>query len=188
MYYKIINDRQVFSQCKSIQMPDGTWISNPSEEQIAEAGWMVYVPPEVIPSPQTEPDYEDVLSAIKKMFQADIEQMSDEEALEVAALYPTWSSKVGETVSTGERLWYDGELYKVLQGHTVQDNWTPDVSTSLYVVVSIEEWPEWVQPLGSQDAYMTGDKVTFEGEHYISTMDNNIWSPSAYPAAWSKQD
>lgn len=39
MYYKYINDRQVFSQCKVIETNDGIWISNPSEEQILEAGW-----------------------------------------------------------------------------------------------------------------------------------------------------
>ena len=46
MYFKIINDRPVFSACKTIQMPNGQWVSNPSQEQIAEAGWRVVVPPE----------------------------------------------------------------------------------------------------------------------------------------------
>ena len=49
-----------------------------------------------------------------------------------------------------------------------------------------EEWPAWVQPTGAHDAYNTGDKVTFEGRHYISTMDGNVWSPSAYPDGWEE--
>ena len=47
-----------------------------------------------------------------------------------------------------------------------------------------EEWPEWVQPTGAHDAYNTGDKVTFNGKHYISKIDGNTWSPEAYPDGW----
>jgi len=44
--------------------------------------------------------------------------------------------------------------------------------------------PEWEQP-ESTNAYMVGDKVTFEGHIYESAINNNIWSPSAYPAGWT---
>jgi len=186
MYYKIINDREVFSSCKVIEL-NGTWVSNPTDEQIAAAGWMEYVPPEVVPSPQTEPDYHDVMEAVKKVLSTETDSLSDEEALGVAALYPTWISKTGESVAVGERLWYDGKLYKVVQGHTVQEDWTPDTAVSLFTEVSIEEWPEWVQPTGAQDAYNTGDRVTYNGNRYISTIDNNVWSPEAYPAGWELQ-
>ena len=47
-----------------------------------------------------------------------------------------------------------------------------------------DEWPEFVQPTGAHDAYNTGDKVTYNGKHYISTMDGNVWNPDAYPAGW----
>ena len=43
LYYKIIEGKQVFSDCKTVQMEGGTWISNPNVEQIAEAGWIEYV-------------------------------------------------------------------------------------------------------------------------------------------------
>lgn len=187
MYTKFINDRQVFSDCKVIQTNDGLWISNPTEQQIIEAGWEIYTPPVIEEVVQQEPDYDQVVSAIKKLLSSELGTLSDEEALEVAALYPTWVSKIGQEVAMGERLWYNGKLWKVIQLHTVQEEWTPDIAVSLYTEVSIEEWPEWVQPTGVQDAYMAGDKVTFDGEHYISTMDNNVWSPTAYPAAWNKQ-
>lgn len=54
-YYKEINDQTVYSECRTIRMPDGRWISNPSEEQIAEAGWLPYILPEV----EDEPDNAD---------------------------------------------------------------------------------------------------------------------------------
>lgn len=187
IYTKEINDRQVFSNCNVIQTSEGLWISNPSEEQILEAGWTVYVPPEVEPEPITEPDMDMVMEAVKKMLQEDITELSDEDALAIAALYPTWSSKIGMGVAVGERLWYDEKLYKVIQAHTVQDNWTPDTATSLFVEVSIEEWPQWVQPNGSADAYKIGDKVTYNGKHYVSTIDGNVWDPESYPAGWNEQ-
>ena len=46
-----------------------------------------------------------------------------------------------------------------------------------------EEIPEWTQP-DTGNPYMTGDKVTYEGVVYESTIDNNVWSPAAYPAGW----
>ena len=178
-YYKIINDRQVFSTCATIEL-NGAWISNPSAEMIAEAGWLPYEPPVIHPSPQTEPDLEQVMEAVKKILSSETTALSDEDALNVAALYPTWSSKVGEEVQAGERLWYDGKLYKVVQTHTTQEDWTPDVTPALYTEVSIEEVPEWVQPTGAQDAYNTGDKVSHNGKHWESLVDANVWEPGVY--------
>lgn len=166
-------------------MPDGTWISNPSAEQIAQAGWEPYVPPVVPAMPKTEPGIDEIISAVKKMLATDASNLSDEEALNVAALYPTWSSKIGKEVSVGDRLWYDEKLYKVVQNHTVQQDWTPDTSAALYTQVSIEEWPAWVQPIGVQDAYNTGDKVTHNDKHWISNTDANVWEPGAY--GWDEQ-
>ena len=47
-----------------------------------------------------------------------------------------------------------------------------------------EEIPDWVQPTGAHDAYMTGDKVRFKGEVYESLIDGNVWSPETYPQGW----
>ena len=50
----------------------------------------------------------------------------------------------------------------------------------------VEEYPEYVQPTGAHDAYKIGDKITFEGDKYECQMDNCVWSPIEYPAAWKK--
>lgn len=109
----------------------------------------------------------------------------DAVALTIQEFYDIW--EVGVTYEVGRYLQYKGILYKVLQPHTSQETWTPDVASSVYAKVLInptgETIPEWEQP-DSTNAYMTGDKVRFEGVVYESTMDNNIWSPAAYPAAW----
>ena len=109
----------------------------------------------------------------------------DAVALTIQEFYDIWN--VGVSYEVGRYLQYKGVLYKVLQPHTSQETWTPDVTASLYAKVLIdptgETIPEWEQP-DSTNAYMTGDKVRFEGVVYESTVDNNIWSPTAYPAGW----
>lgn len=50
-----------------------------------------------------------------------------------------------------------------------------------------EEYPEFIQPTGAHDAYNTGDKITFEGEHYTCNMNGCVWSPKEYPNAWIKE-
>lgn len=187
IYFKIINDRQVFSDCRTIQLEfdhlplvAGQYVSNPDEELILADGWQVYVPPVVPPRPELEPEYDDIVDAVKTMLQSSCEKLTDEEALEIAALYPTWYSMMGKEVSVGQRYWYNNKLYKVIQAHTVQEDWTPDVTASLYTEVSIEEWPEWRQPLGSEDAYHIGDKVSHNDKHWQSTVDGNVWEPSVY--------
>ena len=109
----------------------------------------------------------------------------DAVALTIQEFYDIW--EVGATYEVGRYLQYKSVLYKVLQPHTSQETWTPDVASSVYAKVLIDPSggtiPEWEQP-DSTNAYMTGDKVRFEGVVYESTMDNNIWSPADYPAAW----
>lgn len=109
----------------------------------------------------------------------------DAVALTIQEFYDIW--EVGVKYEVGRYLQYKSVLYKVLQPHTSQETWTPDVAPSVYAKVLIdpsgETIPEWEQP-DSTNAYMTGDKVRFEGVVYESTMDNNIWSPTAYPQAW----
>lgn len=48
-----------------------------------------------------------------------------------------------------------------------------------------ESIPAFVQPTGAQDAYKTGDRVTYNGHIYESTMDGNVWAPDAYPQGWT---
>lgn len=111
--------------------------------------------------------------------------LTDEEAETVTVLFSKWDSNV--SYSVGDRVQYEGLLYKCVQAHTSQDDWTPDITPALWTRTSTDEWPEWVQPTGAQDAYNIGDKVTYKGEHYISLINANVYSPEAYPAGWEKQ-
>lgn len=106
--------------------------------------------------------------------------LDDDEALEAVELFPHWQDEHEYTV--GERVSYSDILYKCLTSHTSQTQWTPDVSPSLWVRVDnpAEEWPEWVQPVGSTDAYAKGAKVSHNNKHWISDVDGNVWEPGVY--------
>lgn len=110
---------------------------------------------------------------------------TDEMSLQVPNLYPVWKENVDYVL--GDRVLYNEVLYKVITAHTSQETWAPDMAPSLFAKVLIPDEnvvPEWEQP-DSTNAYMTGDKVTYNGKVYVSIIDNNIWSPEAYPAGWS---
>ena len=111
--------------------------------------------------------------------------LADEDALEAVELFPAWVTD--KAYEADERIRYGEKLYRCVQAHTSQSDWTPPDTPALWTEVSVDEWPEWKQPTGAQDAYNKGDKVTFEGKHYISLMDANIWSPAVYPQAWEEQ-
>ena len=110
---------------------------------------------------------------------------TDEEAYTMKYLYDEWD-KNGKSYLKDDRFMYEDKFYKVLQNHKSQADWTPDTASGLYVEIPDPsvEYPEWKQPTGAQNAYMTGDKVTFEGKKYISKIDNNTWSPTDYPDGW----
>lgn len=104
--------------------------------------------------------------------------LDDEQAESVTNLYPLWESGVAYAV--GDRRQYDGLLYRCVQAHTSQEDWTPDKTPALWVRTSTEEWPEWIQPAGAHDAYPKDAKVSHNGSHWISTMDANVYEPGVY--------
>lgn len=121
---------------------------------------------------------------LRRLIEQTSATLTDTEALEGVELFPMW--KTDHTYAVGDRVQYEGKLYKCLQAHTSQDDWTPDTAVSLWVEVSDPsiEYPDWKQPVGAQDAYMKGDKVSHLEKHWVSDVDYNTWEPSVY--GWSE--
>ena len=113
-----------------------------------------------------------------------VESLPDTDALQGIELFDPWVADTDYV--TGDRRRHEGLLYKCLMNHTSQPSWTPDVSPSLWVRVDdpSQEWPEWVQPLGSTDAYAKGAKVSHNEKHWISDIDFNVYEPGV--ACWSE--
>lgn len=110
------------------------------------------------------------------------ESLPDEDALDAVELFPIWATDTAYTAD--ERVSYADKLYRCVQSHTSQADWTPDATPALWTEVAKPgEIPVWKQPTGAQDAYMTGDKVWYPEKDttvYISTVDNNVWQPGVY--------
>lgn len=104
--------------------------------------------------------------------------LPDNVATNVPELFPAWQKDTDYVV--GDRRQHNGILWKCIQAHHSQEDWTPDIAVSLWTRTSADEWPEWVQPTGASDAYMTGDKVAHNNKHWVSTADNNVWEPGVY--------
>ena len=117
------------------------------------------------------------------LIQTAINYLPDEEAETVTDLFEEWA--VGVDYAVGERRQHDGLLYRCVQAHTSQADWTPDKTPALWVRTSTEEWPEWVQPTGAHDAYNQGDKVSHNEKHWVSDIDANVYEPGVY--GWTEQ-
>ena len=59
--------------------------------------------------------------------------LDDNDAANAVKLFPAWSS--GIAVSVGERYQYADKLYKVVQAHTTQADWTPDATPAMWAVI-----------------------------------------------------
>ena len=108
--------------------------------------------------------------------------VDDETALTGKELYPVWAENT--SVSVNDRYQYNDKLYKCVQAHTTQADWTPNVTPALWVEVSLDEFPDWKQPAGAHDAYAKGDKVKHNDKKWESTADANVWEPGVY--GWSE--
>ena len=127
----------------------------------------------------------------RKALQMFAASLTDEQALEVATIYDRWvvgkAYTVGEFFTYGENSVGDPQLYKVVQAHTSQADWTPDITASLYVAIGLDEqgYPIWSQPTGTHDAYNKGDIVDYNGTLYQSIIDGNTSPPAANLDGWA---
>ncbi len=121
-----------------------------------------------------------VPSTIAFVKMAEAGSIDDVTATENIAVFAAWQSGVKYEANVLRS--YEGKLYRCMQAHTSQEDWTPDNASSLWKLAGdpSEEYPLWSQPVGAMDAYSKGDKVTYNGKHYISEVDNNVWAPDAY--------
>lgn len=131
-----------------------------------------------------------VAEQFRKALQMFAASLDDEKAMEVATIYDPWA--VGKAYAVGEFVTYgtngvgDPQLYKVVQAHTSQADWTPDATPALYKAIGLDDsgYPIWSQPSGAHDAYNAGDVVNRNGTLYLSLIDGNVYPPETYPNGW----
>ena len=127
---------------------------------------------------------------MRRALQMFAQTLGDENAMEISTLYPKYQAgnayKVGDIFAYGVNSVGDQQLYRVVQAHTSQNDWTPDTAISLYSPIGLnkEGYPVWSQPTGAHDAYNKGDIVDYNGTLKESIIDGNVYSPDVYPDGW----
>lgn len=122
----------------------------------------------------------DLVSSITFVTLAQTEQLDDVTITEHADVFVQWDARDNFVVKDIRR--YAGKLYRCVQAHQGQADWTPDKTPALWAKIGdpAEEWPEWSQPIGAHDAYGLGDKASHGGKHWVSTAAGNVWEPGVY--------
>lgn len=111
--------------------------------------------------------------------------LTDEQAVTVIDLYDEWA--VGVAYKVDARIRYGEKLYKVLQDHTTQADWTPDVTPALYVEVGYG-YREIKDGMLSTEAFAKGEIGWYKTKDNLwkSTIDANVYTPESYPNGWEK--
>ena len=135
--------------------------------------------------------------------------VTEEQAKEDAAKVPEWKNPGvdhSKMYHQGDVVRYQGKL--VRSTHKGLNHWEPGTlafdGRIWEVIEEADETPEgegttetedateqptapaYRQPSGGHDAYKQGDRVTYNGAVYESTIDGNVWAPDAYPQGWKK--
>lgn len=122
--------------------------------------------------------YTENAQKLKNSLNLAVSYLDDSQAESVTDLFSLWETGIAYVV--GDRRRYDELLYRCVQAHTSQADWTPPQVPALWVRTSTEEWPEWIQPTGAHDAYNIGDKVSHNSKHWINTINANVYEPGVY--------
>jgi hypothetical protein len=88
-----------------------------------------------------------------------------------------------EDVFLGTVRSYEGQLYRCIQAHFTLTGQQPPLTPALWVQISLDPCPPWVQPTGSTDAYNIGACVTYQGQKWESLINANVWPPGT-PGLW----
>ena len=105
-----------------------------------------------------------IIEAIKKVR----EELTDEAALEHIALYPDW--EIGKNLTVGERIEHEGKLYKVVQSHTAQEGWEPDLLPSLFEPIDIVNEGSFENPIVAAVGM-----TYFKDKYYLDGTDGKIY-------------
>lgn len=118
-----------------------------------------------------------LLEVQEMMVRAQINTLSvdDATALRMVAYYPDWTA--GTAYAAGDRLVYNGDLYKVLQAHTAQETWLPGTGTeSLYTRIDEQHDGSKYDPIpyNGNMALESGKYYTQGGVTYLCNRDTGI--------------
>jgi hypothetical protein len=111
-----------------------------------------------------------------------LDDMAEDDVERVASLFPDWHA--GEAVAVGDIRAFDGVLWRVIQAHTTQADWTPPQVPALWGRVKSPDSTEWVAGI----SVTVGEQYTYQGVTYRVVQSHTTqagWEPPSVPALWS---
>lgn len=115
------------------------------------------------------------------------EILTDEQALDNQLIYPTWSADTEYT--EGDRVRSNDKFWKCLQTHTSQEDWEPEATPAMWVEIAKPgEYREIKEDMLSTEAFAMDEIGWYQTKDNLwkSLIDNNIYTPTAYPDGWEK--
>lgn len=124
----------------------------------------------------------DKIKQLIALAKSEMKVLDDKDALDMLELYPQWQS--GKTYVAGDRVQYDGKLWKVLQPHISQESWRPDEVASLFVQVQVDSEQGTIDnpiPYSINMELIEGKYYTQDGVLYrcIRYLAQSVWDLSA---------
>ena len=105
-----------------------------------------------------------IIDAIKSLR----ETLADEVALNYVTLFPDWT--VGKKVNVDDRIEHEGKLYKVVQAHTTQESWAPDVTPALFEPIDIINEGTLANPI-----IAAAGMTYFKDKYYLDETNGSIY-------------
>lgn len=123
---------------------------------------------------------------LRKQWQQLLQANDDTMIIDCEDLVDSWQADADYVVDDIRK--FKGQVYRCVQAHTSQVDWQPSQTPNLWAVkhTKNKDKPKsFVQPAGAHDAYMLDEVVLYNGQVYISVIDNNAYSPDAYAQGWN---
>ena len=105
-----------------------------------------------------------IIDAIKRLR----ETLTDEVAIDYIAIFHDWT--VGEELTVGDRIEYEGKLYKVVQAHTTQEGWAPDLTPALFEPIDVVNEGTLTNPIVA-----AAGMCYFKDKYYLDETNGKVY-------------
>lgn len=121
--------------------------------------------------------------AVKPLYQKGAQHLTDQEALKVKSIYPTWEEcvelkQIDTNGETGYKFTYNGDLYSCVNPNpTFQADWVPGIPTaSLYTRIDETHAGTYEDPVPYEGNMIleAGKYYSQDGVIYVCTRDSGI--------------
>lgn len=125
-----------------------------------------------------------LLQKVANPILSNAETLTEQDIEDAKSLYDNWNGE-GIDYQVGNKVVYNNELYEVIQSHSSQNDWTPDVVPALFNKFKpAGQVNEWDYPV----AYALNEEVTYNGTTYKCIQAHTSqegWKPDSTASLWS---